>query len=247
PKQLPDGLIEAEVRGQPKPVLFLAEIATYPEKRVVEQMRADALHVVLAKGVLPEMLVVVLRPKGQYRVPKDARWTSPLGSAELSLKWNVIELWNQPAAQMLAANEVGLIPWVPLAQFSEPEEVILQKCRKRIDQLTTGKERQNFPAVTQSIVKIRFPNPALLSIFGGQQAMIESPLWVELEAEARHKDILRFLTRRFGAVPSEISDRLKPILDRSRLDALVDATADVASLDEFAKKLVVRGSRKKKS
>ena len=42
-------------------------------------MRGNALQVVLAKGQLPEMLVVVLRPKGQYRVPRKARWTSTLG------------------------------------------------------------------------------------------------------------------------------------------------------------------------
>src|SRR5207249_1624607 len=101
PRQLPDGLIEAEMRGREEPVLFLVEMATYPEKRVVEQMRGNALQVVLAKGQLPEMLVVVLRPKGQYRVPRKARWTSTLGSSQLSLRWNVVELWNQPSAQLL--------------------------------------------------------------------------------------------------------------------------------------------------
>ena len=77
--------------------------------------------------------------------------------------------------------------------------------------------------------------------------MIESPLMIEFEAAARQKDILRFLTARFGTIPGDISEQITLVMNRSRLDSLVDAAAEVASLDEFAKKLTVRKPRKKKT
>src|SRR5262249_4292526 len=161
----------------------LVEIATFPELRVLEQMRANALHVVLAKGELPEMLVVVLRPKGRYRIPKQARWASPLGSSQLSLRWNVIEMWNQPEEHLLAANDLGLIPWVPLAQFAESPATMLDSCRKRIDDQTTGDARANLLAVTRVIAGLRFSEPWLLNILGGSRIMIESPVLREIGGE----------------------------------------------------------------
>src|SRR5438093_11166717 len=64
PKRLPDGLLEVVMEGQTEPDLFLLEIATYPEPRVVEQMLGDMMLVWLDRHVLPECLTVVLRPRG---------------------------------------------------------------------------------------------------------------------------------------------------------------------------------------
>ncbi len=51
PRQLPDGLLEVVRSSQPRPVHFVTEIATYPEKRVVEQLRRDALTVFLDRNI----------------------------------------------------------------------------------------------------------------------------------------------------------------------------------------------------
>ena len=41
PRKLPDGLLEARLRSRAQTRLFLVEVATYPEERVVQQIRDD--------------------------------------------------------------------------------------------------------------------------------------------------------------------------------------------------------------
>ncbi len=53
PRQLPDGLLEVRYAGSAKPGLVLVEVATYPEKRVVQQMQNGIMLVRQARGVLP--------------------------------------------------------------------------------------------------------------------------------------------------------------------------------------------------
>ena len=79
PRQLPDGLLEARIRGQAEPHLFLVEVATYPERRLVEQVFGDAALAWLNRRVLPEVLVLVLHPKGKVRAVDSANLQSPLG------------------------------------------------------------------------------------------------------------------------------------------------------------------------
>src|ERR1700722_18040006 len=71
PRKLPDGFLEADFPDRDQPVPFLVEMATYPERRVVQQAVDDALIVYLDRGMLPEVVIVNLRPKGHYRIPAE--------------------------------------------------------------------------------------------------------------------------------------------------------------------------------
>lgn len=193
------------------------EIATYPEARLVEQLQRDTLTVLLDGGQVPEVLAIVLRPKGAYRVPAEHDLISPLGTTAIRIRWRVVELWNVPAADLLAAGDVGLIPWVPLTQFDGPPEPVLEQCRECIDQAAPADERPNLLAVIQVLTRLRYNDPQLLTIFGGSRAMIESPLIQELVAQTLHKAIIGLLEARFGAAPPEIVSRLRAILDEQEL------------------------------
>jgi hypothetical protein len=63
-------------------------------------------------------------------------------------QWRVVELWNVAADDLLAADDVGLIPWVPLTRFVVPPEQMLQICRERIDRQARPTERENLLAVS---------------------------------------------------------------------------------------------------
>ena len=221
PRQLPDGLLEVQLLGEEGPDLFVIEIATYPEDRVTEQVIRDTMLVHLDRRRLPEVLTLVLCPRGNVQVSGTEQLSSRQGWTRLQLSWRVVELWTLPAEELLAANDVGLIPWVPLTQFDGPPKPILQQCRERIDKQAPAEERANLLAVTQVLTRLRYNDRGLLSIFGGRRAMIESPLIQELMAERSHKHILRFLTDRFGPVPQDIRDSLQMIQDEARLDDLV--------------------------
>src|SRR5262245_776084 len=249
PSQLPDGLLEADLEGRADPALTLVEIATFPERRVEEQMLRGALVVLLERRQLPEMLTLVLRPRGQYHVPSTQALQSPLGLTGLTLTWRVVELWTLPAQELLTAGDVGLIPWVPLTQFDGPPEVILQQCRERIDQQAPPQTHENLLAVTQVFTMLRYNDPGLIAIIGGRKTMIESPYLQEIVqerlqevlqerlAERSHKHILRTLTRRFGPVPEDVSAELRVVQDESRLDDLLDWAHACPDLDAFRARL----------
>lgn len=239
PRQLPDGLLEARIRGQAEAHLFLVEVATYPERRLVEQVFGDAALAWLNRRVLPEVLVLVLHPKGMVQAVDSADLQSPLGWTLWQARWRVVELWTIPAEQLLAANEPGLVPWVPLAQINGPPDPIFQQCRDLIDRHAPPHAQANLLAVTQVLAKLRYNDPRLLTILGGRKAMIESPLIQELVAEARHRDIVRFLRARFGAVPPDLGAALQSVQDETKLDELVDWASRCPGLDEFRTRLNV--------
>jgi hypothetical protein len=141
PRKLPDGLLEARFADSAKARLVLMEVATYPDKRVVEQVRDDIRLVRQARGVLPEALVLCLAQRGRYRVPRQAEERSPLGWTSETLSWNVVELWTPSAEELLAAPSVGAVPWAPLARYDGPPEVLLRRCRDRIDRKAAPRRR----------------------------------------------------------------------------------------------------------
>ncbi len=89
-------------------------------------------------------------------------------------------LWALAAEDLLAANDVGLIPWVTLTHFEGPPEQLLRTCRERIDRQAPPGERANLPAVTQVMTQLVHNNPGLLAILGGSQVMLDSPLIQEI-------------------------------------------------------------------
>jgi hypothetical protein len=246
PRQLPDGLIEAPFEGRADPDLFLVEIATYPERRVEEQLRRDTLLVYLDRERLPEVVTLILQPRGTYRVPDTVGLASRLALAELRLRWRVVEVWTLAAEDLLAADEIGLLPWVPLTQIQGPPESVLRECRRRLDEQAPAGQHDNLLAVMQVLTRLRYNDPALLAIFGGRKIMIESPLIQELvdeaQARAKRESIVRFLGGRFGTVEKEVEVRLADITEKARLDDLVDWAARCPDLEAFRSRLPAASS-----
>lgn len=242
PRQLPDGLIEATCRGRPGPELFVLELATYPDRRVDEQVLRDAALVYLDRRVVPEVLTIVLRPKGHVQVGGAAELRSDRGWTRWQVSWRVVELWTVPAADLLASDDVGVLPWVPLCRIDGPPEAVLRRCRDRIDRAAPADERENMLAVTQVLAGLRYNDPSLLRrIFGGREAMIESPILQELKAEwsaeAKRQSIARFLHARFGADPDETTAALAGIVDEATVDELTEFAALCPDLESFLARL----------
>jgi hypothetical protein len=186
---------------------------------------------------LPEVLVLVLQPRGDFRLTGASEAESRHAWTHLRCNWRMVELWTLPAEQLLAANDVGLIPWVPLTRFDGPPEPVLEECRRRIDQQAPPDEQANLLAVTQVLAFLRYNDRQLLSIFGGSPAMIESPLIRELMAERMHKVISRILTDRFGSVSPEISAGLRAVTEDNQLDELAVWAGRCPDLDAFNSRL----------
>jgi hypothetical protein len=236
PTKLPDGLLFAWRAGRDRPEPHVVEIATYPESRTAEQALRDLQLVYLVRGEVPNVLVLVLRPKGKLRVPSHGQRLSSDGVTVLECRWRVVELWTVPAAPVLATADPGMIPWVPLMEASEPPEVVLRQCREVIDQHAPAEERDRLITVTQVFTRLRYKDPNLLSILGAKSAMldlIESLLIREVVAEALQKGLLEALRARFGAVPTELEAEVRSILDETVLDTAIGLAASCPDLGQF--------------
>jgi len=159
----------------------------------------------------------------------------------LQLSWRIAKLWEVPAEELLAAVDVGLIPWVPLAQFDGPPEPIVRECRARIDRDAPPNEHENLLAVTQLLSRLRYDDAKLLQILGGRRAMIESPLLQELKAEWTRETtieaLIEILVARFGSKAQALETELKAVGDEARLKELLKHAATCRTLSSFRKEL----------
>jgi hypothetical protein len=180
-----------------------------------------------------------MEPAGAAMLESRQGWT------RWQLSWKVVKLWEVPAEELLAAGDVGLIPWVPLARFDGPPERILRRCRERIDRDSPPNEHENLLAVTQVLTGLRYNDAKLFHILGGRKAMTESPVLQELIAErtretAREtmiKDVTDVLLARFGPKAEGLAAELKGIEEEARLKELLKHAATCRTLGSFRKRL----------
>ena len=64
PRRLPDGLIEVYLRGRPQPILVALEVSMYAYTRLPKQAADDAMLIYLVRGVVPEVVTLILPPAG---------------------------------------------------------------------------------------------------------------------------------------------------------------------------------------
>ena len=219
------------------PTISLLEVSTYSEARVLQQALDDLALAYLSLRRLPELVVIVLHPKGRPRVVNSHEIRSRLEWCRLSAHWRVVELWTLSAAELLAAGDVGLVPWATLAEFEGQPERLLEQCRGRIEELASRDERANLLAVSQVLARLRYPQPNLLALLGGRRVMIESPLIQELLAERSQDIILEALRGRFGEVPSDVIARLRQVEREKQLKELSRHAAVCPDLEAFRRRL----------
>ena len=252
-RRLPDGLIEALHQGEAQPDTYLLEIATYPEARVARQVMDDIALSWLGRHVLPEVVVLFLYPRGKVVPAETIKLNSRQGCTTWKASWRIVKLWEVPADDLLASGDIGVVPWVPLAQFDGPPEPIIRECRARIDQIRSRVQKENLLAITQFLARVRYNDEALFEILGGRKAMIESPLIQELKKEwtedakregrregrreGEIKALMTVLIRRFGANAGALQTEIRATGDDARLKELIEHAATCRSLASFRKKV----------
>ena len=236
PRKLPDGLLEAQFAGSAETSLVLVEVATYPEERVVQQVQDDIRLVRQARGVLPEAMVLCLCPKGKYHVPQQAETQSAQGWTKETLSWKVVELWTLSAEELLTAPDVAVALWAILAHYDGPPEVLLQRCRDRIER-DGGKQTPNLLAVAHVFARLHFDKPEWLEILGRSKAVIESPfiqgIVDESERKATVEAIADVLQARFSTVTPSVTAGLEQVKQKEKLKTLLYEAARCGSLQAF--------------
>jgi hypothetical protein len=187
---------------------------------------------------LPELLMLILRPKGRFRITGKHEVRSKLGLSRLAAEWKPVELWTLSAEEFLAAGDVGAVPWVSLMQFDGPPEALLERCAEKIEREAHPMDRADLLAVAQVLTGLRFPDPELVRLLGGKEAMIESPLLQTMIAESLHRVILAILKDRFESVPREIAKLLRAVLDEKKLSNLNVLASKCPDLQTFREALL---------
>jgi len=237
-RKLPDGFLQVFLRHDPKPHPVLVEVATYPEKRALDQALDDLALAHSTLHRLPDLLMLVLRPKGKFRIDATHEVRSHLGLSQLTATWKVVELWTLPAEEFLAAGDVGATPWITLMNFQGAPESLLERCADKIEREAQPENQADLLAVSQVLMGVRFSDPELLRLLGGQKTMFESPVLQKIMAENLHDAIRGVLKSRFGAVPRDISQRLRGILQDKKLKRLNVVAANCADLEAFREALL---------
>jgi hypothetical protein len=232
-RRLPDGLLQVMLDKDPKTHHVLVEIATFPERRALTQALDDLALAYSTLGHLPELVMLVLRPKGRFRIDGNHAIESGLGLSKLAATWRSVELWTLPAEDFAEAGDVGILPWVPLMQFRERPTHILERCAERIEHEAKPEQRMDLQVVSEVMTQLRFSDPALFELFKGAQAMFESPLVQKWKAEAVHEAIIDLLKVRFGATPRDVTKPLRTIIDEKQLRRLNRVAAKCSDLDAF--------------
>jgi hypothetical protein len=217
------------------------EISTYPYRRLNQQVIEGTALSYLDRGELPEALTPVLHPGGHKRAAGGVDLSSRHGRIRMHLEWKVVELWTIPATDLLVANDVGLILWVPLAKIEGPPEPVFRECPARIDRVASRADRDNLLGVTQLLAHLNYNDPRLFQLLGGRKAMIESPVLRELMAENARKttqaNILEVLVGRFGREARTLGRGLTAIEDDKRLKKLLNQSGRCPDLESFKKLL----------
>jgi hypothetical protein len=242
---LPDGLLEVRFPGSTKPVLVLVEIETYLDSDADRQVLDDLMLIAVDRKVVPEVISLVLKPKGNLTVTGTADRTSVRGATKINGSWPVVRLWKLEADQLFAAGDAGLIPWVPLAKTTLSPEQLMTQCRDRLAQVPDANDRAGLSAVTQILAGLAFPDKRFLDLFGGADAMIESPVLDEVkelirkkyEAEATlratRRAVVAALETRFGLVPGDRIVPLDAVTDENRLKELHRLAITCPDLEAF--------------
>jgi hypothetical protein len=260
PRRIPDGLIEAQFRERAGPTLFALEISTYPYTRLARQVLEDAVLIYLARGVVPEVVAVVLKRRGRKPAPTALFLRSQDGTTTIRVTWRVVELWKIPADDLLAAGDPGLIPLVPLAAIDGPIEPYLDECRERIERDAPEEERENLRVVTHVFAGLQYNAPRLFEKLGGNMDLLKtgSPLLrgmfeeVRREAlrearrEAAEADVITVLKARFGPEAEALLEGLKE-LDGARFKPILELAATCPDLASFRAQLATaKRTRRKK-
>lgn len=135
PTRVPDGLLQGNSThpDATDPDLFLLEIATYAELRLLPQMLHDIALTWGAFGRLPETFAYILRRHSTAALENSHAVTSRLRHASLAAGWTPIRVFELEAADVLALDEAGLAPFALAAHWDADGEQLAQQVRALVD------------------------------------------------------------------------------------------------------------------
>ncbi len=193
------------------------------------------------------VLVNVLPPPAGTDIP--TRFESEFLGLVSRQDYRVINLWEVEAQQVLEAELLPLLPFVPVLRGGQ-DLLVLRRAVTRLRAEPTLSELEpllaffaSFVLETEFVQQIMRWDMMILRespwyqeiLEEGREQGLKEGLEQGLEQglkKARREDVQRVLAHRFGAVPAEVEEALQR-LALEQLERLFDIALEVATLDEF--------------
>ena len=157
------------------------------------------------------------------------------------------------ATDLLAQNDIGLIPCVPLTHIDAPVDEVMRECRERIDRHAPEERRAGLLAVTQIMASFAGIEEGIMSQITFDSPLFDSPYIRKLEDEFARKltqEVTQEVTRetlvaliedilaaRFQSVSDDLRAMLETITDEAQLKDLHRWAAICPDLDSFRDRL----------
>lgn len=151
-------------------------------------------------------------------------------------EYRVIRLWEEDPAPLLA--NPALLPLATLARSNSPN-ALLEQVASQVDMIEESDKRTNISACIQVLAGLRFDKDLIQQLFR-EEIMQESVIYQDIlqKGEQRGKQqealalILLLLTRRFGAIDSDVEQRING-LSTNQLENLAEALLDFSTLADL--------------
>ena len=160
----------------------------------------------------------------------------------MDFRYEVIELWERPAAQLLTGS-LGMLPLAPLARLAAGVAVevglaeVIEALTNRVQQEASTEQARRLLTAAFVLTGMRVRSAIAVNLFRGARAMQESSTyqWILSQgaiAEAR-KFLLRHGRKQFGEPDAATLATLQAIEDLERLERMDERLSDVAGWREL--------------
>lgn len=162
-------------------------------------------------------------------------------AAYLSFRYQVVRVWQQPVAALLAGG-LSTLPLAPLADVTPAQlPAVIRRMAERLSQEASPSEAATLWTATYVLMGLRYEREVARNLLRGVMTMRESVTYqailMEGEAEGRTSEARRLLvlqgTRRFGPPSDETRAAIERITDLDQLEGLGLRLLDVGSWEEL--------------
>ncbi len=195
-----------------------------------------ARHDVPVRSVL-----VLLRPKADA-TNLTGQLAYGTGRGRVEFGYEVVRLWQQPAADLLRAD-VSALPLATLGQLPagqpSPDALrsVVEEIHRRLKHEASHAESARLLTAAYILTGLRVKKTDLASIYRGVGLMTESAAYDEAveegELRGQYRVLLRQGRKRFGDPDAATERELQSIRDPDRLERLADAILSAASWPEL--------------
>lgn len=252
PRRSLDGLFKLTFANEAQPRLVIVEIESYADSTADRQVMDDIMLVALEHRRMPEVVSLILKPKGEVAVTGRDERASPSGQVRLVGMWPVVKLWEIDAEALFADGDDGLIPLTPLARTDRPPVEIVSRCVDRMNAVADDTERSSLLSVASIFLKLAGAPFDLIQLPGGKAMFLEKIVRQMEEAElaearekwkgvfmveAKRAAVIAALEARFGMVPPGTTVAVDALAEEQWLDRLHRFAITCPDLAAFAAEL----------